>query len=141
VQIVPDANVLVSAVVTPEGVCGALLGALEGSPLDIVVSPMLLAEVERVLARPKLAVRPAVRVRFLRHVTGIGLVEADPTPVADVLVEADPGDDYVLRLVLAAPDRILVTGDPHLLTLAGRYPILEPRPLLDRLLAADGILS
>jgi putative PIN family toxin of toxin-antitoxin system len=141
VQIVPDANVLVSAAVTPEGVCGALLAELEASPLDIVVSPILLAEVERVLARPKLALGPAARVRFLRHVTGIGLVEADPTPVGEILVEADPGDDYVLRLVLAAPDRILVTGDPHLLTLAGTYPILEPRALLDRLLAADGTSS
>ena len=42
-----------------------------------------------------------------------------------------------MRLVLAAPDRILVTGDPHLLALAGTYPVVDPRTLLDRILAAD----
>jgi putative PIN family toxin of toxin-antitoxin system len=139
VQIVPDANVLVSAAVTPAGVCGTLLAALERNPLDVVVSPLLLAEVERVLRRSRLAVAPAVRVAFLRHVTRIGLVEDDPPPAAGMLVEADPGDDYLVRLALASPDRILVSGDPHLLALAGTYPIVEPRALLDRLLAAEGV--
>jgi putative PIN family toxin of toxin-antitoxin system len=135
-QIVPDANVLVSAAVTPEGVCGTLLDALEGSPLDIVVSPLLMAEFERVLQRPKFArLGAGQRAAFRRHVARLALVDADP-PVTKTLVEADPGDDYLVRLVLAAPDRILVTGDPHLLALAGAYPILEPRALLDRLLAA-----
>ena len=136
-QIVPDANVLVSAAVTPEGVCRTLLDALERSPLDIVVSPLLLMEVDRVLQRPRLGTGETRHLGFLRHVSGLALIEADAPPDPQPLVEADPGDDYLVRLVLAAPDRILVTGDPHLLALAGTYPIVDPRTLLDRILAAD----
>jgi putative PIN family toxin of toxin-antitoxin system len=135
-QIVPDANVLVSAAVVPEGVCAELLDALERSPLDIVVSPLLLEELDRVLQRPRLEVRTERRLVFLRHVSRLALVEPDP-PAAETHVEADPGDDYLVQLVLAAPERILVTGDPHLLALAGMYPVIDPRTLLDRLLAIE----
>ena len=135
-QIVPDVNVLVSAAVTPEGVCRTLLDALERSPLDLVVSPLLLMEVDRVRRDPgSIPGDPAPWVP--RHVSGLALIEADASPDPQPLVEADPGDDYLVRLVLAATDRILVTGDPHLLALAGTYPIVDPRTLLDRILAAD----
>jgi uncharacterized protein len=137
VQIIPDTNVLVSAAVTPEGVCRALLDTLEMSPLDIVVSPLLLAEFERVLERPRFAhLGAGLRLAFRQHVARVALVAADP-PAEETRVEADPGDDYLVRLVLAEPDRILVTGDPHLLGLAGTYPIVEPRALLDRILNAE----
>jgi hypothetical protein len=53
VRVVPDPNVLVSAVVRPEGVCAELLARLVEGAVVIVVSPLLLSEVERVLARPK----------------------------------------------------------------------------------------
>jgi predicted nucleic acid-binding protein len=136
-QIVPDTNVLVSAALAPDGVCGALLAALDRSPLDVVVSTLLLEELDRVLQRPRLDVGAATRSAFLRHVSHLAVLVADPPPGAIALVEADPADDYLVRLLMAAPDRILVTGDPHLLGLADTYAVIDPSSLLDRLLAAE----
>lgn len=47
----------------------------------------------------------------------------------------DPEDDLFLRAAMGARAAILVSGDPHLLELEGRYPfrILAPRAfLIDR---------
>jgi len=138
VQVVPDANVLVSAAAAPDGVCGQLLDLLARGPLEIVASPLLVAETGRVLARPKFrAIGEAERAAYLEHVRRIALIEADPSVAGSGLVEVDPGDDYLIRLTLAAPERILVSGDPHLLALAGTYPVVSPRVLLDRLLASE----
>lgn len=49
------------------------------------------------------------------------------------LVAADPGDDYLVSLALAGVRRLLVSGDGHLLALAGTCPVAPPRDLLDRL--------
>ncbi len=137
-QVVPDPNVLVSAAAAPGGVCGQLLDLLAESSLEIVASPLLVAEVGRVLARPKLsAIGEAQRTAYLEHLRRISRVEADPPGESRALVEADPGDDYLIRLTLAAPGRLLVSGDPLLLALAGTYPVLSPRVLLDRLLASE----
>lgn len=137
-QVVPDANVLVSAATAPDGVCGALLDLLVRSPLAIVASPLLFDEVDRVLARPKFRrLGRELRAAYLDYLRRIVLLEDDPPGGHPVLVEADPQDDYVLRLTLAAPERILVSGDPHLLALAGTYPVVSPRALLDRLRASE----
>ena len=134
VQVVADPNVLVSAAVTPGGVCADLLSKLLEGPLELVASPLLLAEVERVLWRPRFdRLPPALRAtcfEFLRRITRL---EADPEGTGGHLVAADPRDDYLVRLTLAGDRRLLVSGDRHLLDLAGDYPIVPPRELLDRL--------
>ena len=51
--VVFDPNVLISAVIAPEGTSAKLLDAWFGGAFDLVVSPALLGELERVLLRPK----------------------------------------------------------------------------------------
>jgi uncharacterized protein len=134
VQVVADPNVLISAVVTPGGTCARLLAELVSSPVRLVVSPLVLDEVERVLARPKFrAISAAQRTTYIAYLTTIGLAAADPPDDGNTLVARDPGDDYLVRLVQDDPSRILVTCDPHLLELAGTHPVVSPRDLLDRL--------
>ena len=134
VQVVPDPNVLVSAAVTPGGVCAQLLEKLVESPLTIVVSPLLLEEVERVLGRPRFEELGApLRVGYVQYVQRIAHIEVDPPATEASLVVADPGDDYLVRLTLAHDQRLLVTGDRHLLELASEYPVVSPRELLERL--------
>jgi putative PIN family toxin of toxin-antitoxin system len=134
VQVVADPNVLVSAVVTPQGVCAELLAKLVESPLGIVVSPLLLDEVERVLGRRRFDRLPAaLRAAYIEYLRRITRLEDDPPATRACLVAADPGDDYLVRLTLADSRRLLVTGDRHLLDLAGAYPVVMPRDLLDRL--------
>jgi putative PIN family toxin of toxin-antitoxin system len=134
VHVVLDPNVLVSAVVTPGGVCARLLGRLVESPIVIVVSPRLLEEVERVLARPRFqAIPAALRAAYVDYLRRSTRVQADPAGEDTILVTADPSDDYLLRLTLADSRRLLVTGDRHLLDLSGPYPIVSPNTLLQRL--------
>jgi putative PIN family toxin of toxin-antitoxin system len=134
VQVVADPNVLVSAVVTPGGVCAELLDRLVVSSLQLVVSPQLLDEVDRVLARPRFAaITPASRAAYVRYLERVGVVVDDPPAVGPPLVAADPGDDYLVRLTVAGDARLLVSGDAHLLALAGTVPVVAPRALLERL--------
>jgi putative PIN family toxin of toxin-antitoxin system len=134
VRVVADPNVLVSAAVTPSGVCAQLLSRLLESSLEIVASPLLLGEVERVLRRPRFdLLAPALRVSYVEYLRRITRIEEDPPAGGSPLVAADPSDDYLVRLTLAGDRRLLVSGDRHLIDLAGQYPIVSPRDLLDRL--------
>lgn len=134
VQVVVDPNVLVSAAVSPSGVCARLLAKLLDSPLEIVASPLLLDEVERVLRRPRFDhLAPALRSSYVAFLHRSARIEEDPAPTGGSLVAADPGDDYLVLLTLAGDRRLLVTGDRHLFDLVGEYPITSPRELLDRL--------
>jgi len=133
VQVVLDANVLVLAALSPDGVCGRLIIRLLESEFEVVASPALLEEVERVLADPRLDVDSETRSQFVEYVRAIARDEEDPSPSGFALVEADPADDYLVRLTVAGERRLLVTGDAHLLELADVYPVVSPRELLDRL--------
>jgi putative PIN family toxin of toxin-antitoxin system len=48
-----DPNVLIAALMSPRGAPAALYLAPARGDLEVVVSPLLLAELDRVLARPK----------------------------------------------------------------------------------------
>jgi predicted nucleic acid-binding protein len=134
VQVVADANVLVAAAATPDGTCGRLFRALLDGPVQLVVCPRLLEEVEAVLGRPRFAhVGTPLRRAFLTLAGHVALLEDDPAPAAVIPWLEDPGDAYLVRLTLAAPDRVLVTGDRHLLDHADVFPAVAPADLLGRL--------
>ena len=61
---------------------------------------------------------------------GATLVE-DP-PEEPPIRSLDPGDDYLLA-VAAGQRAALVSGDAHVLALAGRIPAYSPREFLDLL--------
>ena len=138
VRVVLDPNVLVAAVVAPGGVCAELLERLARSAVGIVLSRLVLAEVESVLVRPKFSrIDTTQRAAYLAFLERISTVVEDPPDPSTTLVERDPGDDYLVRLVIAEPGRLLVTGDPHLLELSHRHPIVSPRTFLDQLTAGE----
>lgn len=102
---------------------------------ELVASPLLLAELERALAHPKLRARiheseATALIEWLGRSATIVPDPGEPAPRAS----QDPGDDYLLAL--AAHERAaLVSGDRHLLDLAGELPIYPPTGflgLLDR---------
>jgi len=104
---------------------------LEGD-LELVVSEQLLAELERALAYPKIRTRIKAEeaeefVALLRRAAELA-VEQDSPPRRT----ADPGDDYLVALAAAAR-AALVSGDQHLLALAGELPIYAARDVLDLL--------
>ncbi len=129
-----DTNVLVSALITPQGASAQLLLELRDGAFELVVTPMLLAELDEVLHRPKfrrILSTPEIDgyVALIRHEC---IVMEDPAPSSDPLA-ADPDDEYLIDLARAARVDALVSGDTHLLALRGRVPVMNPREFLDSL--------
>ncbi len=126
-----DVNVLISALISPSGSPARLLLAWQDGRFELIVSPALLAELRRALAYPKLErlIPPADADAFAAWLSRTAVLArdaAEPPPVKAV----DPDDDYLLAL--AAEQRAdLVSGDAHLLALAGDYPIHRPSDFLE----------
>jgi uncharacterized protein len=134
-RVVIDPSVFVSALIGKPGSAPDLVvRALIDDRIEVVVSPLLMAELERVLARPKFrryvdrkrATEYIARVQ--RHATAVG----DPTNVPTVT--RDPDDDYLVALARQEKVDALVSVDLDLLD-AGLTdpPVRTPRQLADRL--------
>jgi uncharacterized protein len=125
-----DPNVLISALLSPRGAPAKLLRAWVDGAFELVVSPLLLAELERALTYPKLRKRiPAEdAAAFVDWLSRSAAMAEDPD-VAPPTRSPDPGDDYLLAL--AAQERAaLVSGDGDLLGLDTRLPIHSPAAFL-----------
>jgi len=130
VKVVLDANVILAAFAT-RGLCEAVMAVCLDQH-EIVLSPAILAEVDRNLSRKfKL---PAARSQeigaFLReHAELVTPVEL-PSDVC-----RDPDDRAVLGTAVAGNAQCLITGDADLLILKQfqDIPILSPRAFYDKL--------
>lgn len=129
-----DPNVLISALLSPGGGPAALIRAWLDGEFDIVVSPKLLAELQRALGYPHLAERvPADDAAELLELLRRAAARFDdPDGPAGTLASRDPADDYLIALAVAA-DALLVSGDADLLSLGPGLPILGPGAFLVRL--------
>jgi uncharacterized protein len=132
-RVVLDANVLISAILSPRGAPARIIAAWQAGAFDLVVSPLLLAEVRRALAYPKLArlVPPADADAFVAWLARQAELVADPAGASPVHCD-DPGDEYLIALA-AAERALLVSGDVHLTTLAPRIPVRSPSGFLAEL--------
>lgn len=130
-----DPNVLIASLLSGSGAPAQIVSRWLAGEFELVISEALLAELVRALAYPKIRKRIAEAeasafVELLREAVRLA---ADPEGPARR--SADPGDDYLLAL--AQTERaVLVSGDEHLLALAGELPILTPRAFLDALTRA-----
>ncbi len=128
-----DVNVLISAILSPTGTPARLLLAWQAGAFELVVSPVLLDELRRALAYPKLRrLVPASEAEaFAAWIAEAATLAPDPggPPPVD---SPDPGDAYLLTLA-AASDAVLVTGDRHLLGLADAFPVRVPASFLSML--------
>ena len=125
-----DPNVLISALLSPTGAPARVVDAWLNGRFDLVVSPLLLADLERALGYPKLVARTApddaaLAVDLFRREA---VMRADPT-TAPAVASEDPGDDYLIVLA-AAEHAVLVSGDNDLLGLRGRIPVMSPAEFL-----------
>ncbi len=130
VRAVLDANVLISAILSPRGSPARLLLAWQAGASELVASPALLAEVARALRYPKLArlIPAADAEAFVAWIARSAILAPDPT-AASAIRSADPNDDYLLALA-TAEHAVLVSGDGHLTVLADRLPVRTPAEFL-----------
>src|ERR1035441_2064345 len=68
-RLVLDTNVVVSAVLKPDGLQRTVLLLAMTRPARLYVSPPILAEYREVLSRPELRIRKGVRQQFLQLIS------------------------------------------------------------------------
>lgn len=123
---VVDVNVLISAVLSARGPSAQILRSSRDGRFELIVSELLIAELTRALAYPKLRKRISAEgasayVSWIRDHGALADDPADPPPVRS----PDPDDDYLIALAVSRR-AFLVTGDQHLLGLEGDLPIVAP---------------
>lgn len=125
-----DPNVITSALLSPSGSPAQVLRAWQHGEFELVVSPALLAELERAFAYPKLRKRIESEEarRVLEWLGGSARSAGDPDEPPPVR-SRDPGDDYLIALA-QSESAALVSGDEHLLELAGGIPVFSPARFL-----------
>jgi len=132
-----DTNVLLSALLWGGAPHAVLEHARDGA-LTLISSPALLAELARVMERPKFdAIFVRSNTSRSHTLTDVRqLIEViDPPPLAQPVCR-DKDDDAVLALALAAQADMIVSGDDDLLSinLFEGIPILSPAQALHKIL-------
>ncbi|MGB8361958.1 MAG: putative toxin-antitoxin system toxin component, PIN family [Acidimicrobiia bacterium] len=125
-----DPNVIISATLSPGGMPGRLFRLWFEGAYELVVSAMLLDELERAFGYLKLQDRvPTVEARELLEILSRSATHfQDPDKPTDVR-SPDPDDDYLIGL--AAESRsVLVSGESDLLGLSGQIPVRTPGEFL-----------
>lgn len=125
-----DPSVLVSALITPAGPPARLLAKAREAQFELIVSPLLLGELEGVLRRKKFRRYVAIEevreyIHSLRQEGTLVPDSEDPAPITC----SDPGDEYLLSLAYCQ-QAILVSSDSDLLEIASGAPICGPTDLL-----------
>lgn len=125
-----DANVWVAALLSRNGIPARLVRMWLDGAFEVVVSPLLLAELRRVLAYPKIRTRvpKADADAVLALIGETATLHADPSPRPGARTN-DPDDEYLVTLAEAAR-AVIVTGDRHLLSLSGSLPVRSPADFL-----------
>ncbi len=133
---VVDTSVLVSAFVgDPAAGPAQLVDAWREQRFVLVVSPLLLAELGEVLARPKLK-RWSADGRGQAYADGFAArSEQHPDPQRSSPSEVrDPDDDYLVTLMRSSEADVLVSLDRDLLDAQlANITVLDPAKFLDRL--------
>lgn len=91
-RVIFDPNVLIAALISPRGAPAALYRALTRGTFELVTSPQLLAEMNRVLARAKFRRYTSVEEAraFVTVIERLAVRVDDPPPTAGLT--ADPAD-------------------------------------------------
>lgn len=133
-NVVLDANVYVSALISPTGPPAQIIQHWENDQFEVVISPAIVDEIARVLEYPRLVDRyhqiKQHRSTFLAMLQETAIM-VHPNQKLSV-VQTDESDNRYLECAVAGQAQYLVTGDPHLLQL-GSYQglvILNPAAFL-----------
>lgn len=136
-RVVLDTNVIISALMNPEGPPGKILDVGIDGKISLLSSSHLIEELEHSLAYPHVYKRIAESLTekelqqfllLLRRTTTV--IVHDPPRTQ--WVPNDPDDDWVIACAIAGKADYIVSGDQHLLALgsADLIRILPPTEFL-----------
>jgi putative PIN family toxin of toxin-antitoxin system len=129
-RVVLDANVLVSAILSPRGTPAQILTAWRAKQFDLVVSEAILAEIVWVFRYPKIAKRHRWSEEqlqtFLDNLSHIAILTPG-TLTLDVITD-DPPDNRYLEAAVEGEAAYIVSGDQLLLHLGAYHGILILTP-------------
>lgn len=132
-----DTNVLVSAALTPDGICDQVLQCAVAGLFLPAWDHKILLEYREVLSRPKFKLSKTVVKALLNALPSAGFHRGVPIKTLQSLELPDSEDLPFVAVAIATPHKTIVTGNPS------HYPqekmqdigvdILSPRQALHRL--------
>ena len=130
-RVILDTNVLLGALISPQGPPDAIYRAWRAARFDLVTSTAQLDELRRASRYPKLkTLLPAHRVGTMVNNMQRAIVLGVLSPLPDGMEVNDPNDAFLLAMALASEADYLVTGDRRSGLLqrgaAGRTRIVTP---------------
>ena len=130
-KVVLDTNVIVSAVVTAQGICAQILDMLTDGVFGMYVDDRILAEYDSVLRRPRLHLVPDDAAELMEWIRSV----AEPVGAVPLPAKLPDLGDMPFLEVAASARALLITGN------ARHYPkrsrrgvtVLSPREFLELL--------
>jgi putative PIN family toxin of toxin-antitoxin system len=121
-----DTNVLVSALCLPSSLPAQLLRLWLARQFELVLSGMILAELEDVLRRPKISRRYGITEESIQTFTRVLVELARMVPIVRELevIPSDPKDNHVVTCAVEGGASFIVSGDRHLTGL-GQYEAIR----------------
>jgi putative PIN family toxin of toxin-antitoxin system len=128
-RLVIDTNVLVSAVLKPDGLQRTVFLLATTKPARWYVSGPIMEEYAAVLARPELKIRKSLRLQVIQLIKNH---THSVTPSRLPQLTTDPDDNIFLECADAARADYLVTGNPrHFPRFWKKTKIIDSREFLD----------
>jgi putative PIN family toxin of toxin-antitoxin system len=118
-RVVLDVHVLVSAAISAAGSPGKIPDLWEQDQFDLMLSPPILEELERVIHYPEIQQKynlPEEHIDKFLGLIGNQAIAINPSKILNV-IEKDPSDNRYLECAKEGNASYIVTGDKHLLDL------------------------
>lgn len=136
---VVDTNILIRALIKPQGTVGPVLDRLSTGDYRVLYSPAILEEIVDVLSRRRFRDKYGVKDQDIETLLALFILHGEKiVPQQRIEVCRDPKDDKFLEIAVEGTADIIVTGDEDLLVLNPfeGIPIVKPAEFLYRLARA-----
>lgn len=137
IRIVIDTNLLVSAILTPQGNPAKILKLILQGKFPLILSPAILEEIHRVLRYPKLLKLMSKNKITLQEVDNfidklIKIAVITPGNLDLEVIQEDPSDNMILACAVEGEADFIITGDHHLtdLRIFQGIKIIDPAAFL-----------
>ncbi len=139
-RVVVDTNILVRALIRPQGTVGPVLLHLRRGDYTLLYSDATLEELIDVLNRPRIRDKYGLSEVDIRTVVALILMRGEYiVPRETIHACRDPHDNKFLEVAVSGQADVIVSGDEDLLVLSPfrGIPIISPREFLDILRNAE----